>query len=402
MLQRTRDSSIHIHICEPVSKIPFTAFGHGGPAETTDLVQAIAPHTRRVHSLDVESGESSEEFVRAVMNLWLDDGSVRLPRSVVVYQSEKARDLFFEGSINRAVASLEESREVLQSSPGILQLYNVYLSWDNPSYHGLAELELGFPERTLVTIPEPQLASILSASPALAVLKLDNLIVTPVEGSSTSTPIILSCLKVLRVFLVSPQSTNLFLPLIRPSPTSPIQVSMAVTDFPEIYEETRRFFADSCITALHCHALDTFDSAMSLLQLVFSSLYHLSTLVLSGFDLHHLAFQINQTFSQPTSFVCRPAIVLLACRVTFEGLDSLILRHGVRDLRLEHCRSIGPGVFRITLRSIQASLLEVYPDLRCSISDAMDSTSKLPCRTMLGRPAVWQSSQIVNRLMAGW
>ncbi|KAG8722722.1 hypothetical protein FRC08_012601 [Ceratobasidium sp. 394] len=375
MLECTQGIPFYLHVYEP----RLAGFG----IEVTEKMQILAPHIRHVQALNIVSDEDYGDFVGTVLDLWFDNGGTELPKSLTVYRPHSGHLLNFAGEATTArLTGVSSAGAGVWSPFGILHLENVHMGWNNACYRGLTELELSFPSG-VVFISPPQFARVLSASPSLTILKLGNLAVIPGGDWSLAAPMALNCLKVLRIS--NPLELNLvqFLPLIS-LPASVLEIGVITTSFDDIREALADFFMGTQLTTLYCYSHHAPGSATWLLHLGFTSPRRLDTIVLHGFELYGSpADAASQVPFEPVLPTHQTTVILLECRIEPATLINLIAKHRIRDLHLERCVSTWQG----TVQDFRARLLEIYPDLQCSISD-VDSTHGIGCRTTFGRPVV--------------
>ncbi|KAG9085079.1 hypothetical protein FRC07_013464, partial [Ceratobasidium sp. 392] len=78
--------------------------------------------------------------------------------------------------------------------------------------------------------------------------------------------------------------------------------------------------------------------------------------------------------SQPPLLPRLPSILLLDCTITLEGVKTLIADYAIEEIRFERCKLLSEE--DKGLENTRKSLLEAYPELRCTISD-VPSTGQL-------------------------
>ncbi|KAG9120433.1 hypothetical protein FRC07_004080 [Ceratobasidium sp. 392] len=378
MLKRTRNSLIHVHAYDVDYKLPRHKSTADLETEIAKKMQLLAPYVPLIYALNLESPGSAPEFVRAVVNLWLINGW-RLPKSLAVVRPNCPRVLSFKrGGYDGAFIEPTDNGGPTQSFPGMLRLKDVYLDWDFISYHDLVDLRLSFHFMSPNSVPTRNFIKALSASPSLTTIKLVNFSVTPTEEWSIDKPVMLNHLKVFSV--VSLLSSSL-VPLLHTFalPDSPVEVNIEAGDIGTVRQDLERVFLNSQLSTLCLRFGELIHSALPLVRFLLSSLCNLDTLVLQSFCLNKYikASATVDAPPQPTPATYNPAVVLLKCRVTLRGLQGLIDYCQIRDLRLEQCLVYGAS--GPTVEEIRTSLMKVYPELQCSVSDT-DSTSHLSCR----------------------
>ncbi|KAG9120568.1 hypothetical protein FRC07_003883 [Ceratobasidium sp. 392] len=185
LLGHTRDSPILVHVSEPAN----------GTSEPTSVEQVekiidiLSPYVHRVRALDISSDDDFLRLVTQVSNLWLDHGNMNLSKSLAIYHpvGDYGLDLSKEEDEETAITQSENAEGILGSLT-TLHLKNADFWWDSCAYHGLVDLRLAFKpyDQSLGTW---QFAGILSASPRLAILKLENLAAYPEPDLGQPTPV---------------------------------------------------------------------------------------------------------------------------------------------------------------------------------------------------------------------
>ncbi|KAG8691241.1 hypothetical protein FRC09_011684 [Ceratobasidium sp. 395] len=250
------------------------------------------------------------------------------------------------------------------------------LPWDSSAYCNLVELKLQF-VHCKVSASESQLAALLSASPGLVTLKLAYIPVTRARGWTQPSPVQLNCLKVLDVVNMEAGSLELLLPLFA-VPESSDDLSVGVPFDQRLQNALETFFARSQITTLHCCRPNGRPApSLSLLR----SLACVETVLILDRLLLNENNDATSLEAPGLSLIPSliPNVILVSCKVTFEGLKDLVEAHQIRNLRLQLCRLIYSAKDSQSLEDIQASLLGMYPDLKVSIEDR-DSTYDHPVR----------------------
>ncbi|KAG8790327.1 hypothetical protein FRC12_012154 [Ceratobasidium sp. 428] len=371
LLSLSTSNPIHIHTTEP----PSEEGNEDDPCEHTCTHEAeaisttLGPHLLRVCTLEIISSSVCGKFVSSVLDLWFSRGSFGRLKSLLVDRPE-VRDPMWIPSSWEGILALNS-----------LRLADAMFDWTSNAYVGLVDLQLDFwYHGTFISMP--QLANILSASPALATLNLGYITINQVESWFQLSPIVMGCLKVLNLAKMHPDDTILLLSLI----TVPLRAELSIKHWAGTIIDNRllEFFARSKITTFYCHGGYI---AESWKHLFWSSLrFH--TMILSGFPLETTSF-VQPTAVSPSPVLPPPSCVtLLGCIVTFESLKCLIIGSGTRHLQLEQCATPTTLDLCQKITTIRESLLELYPDLCCSISD-IDSTEDLSCRTLLFDRPLW-------------
>ncbi|KAG8726808.1 hypothetical protein FRC12_023062 [Ceratobasidium sp. 428] len=340
------------------------------------VIPMLKPHIHRVRSLDLESYAYSTNFVASVLNLWLNHGNPQTARSLFIHRP------YFDGILSvdepkpgTRISQSKKAKQVLLSVT-TLHTSGSILPWDSSAYRDLVELKLQF-HRCEASASESQLAALFSASPGLVTLRLASLLVTRTQEWSQPAPVLLSRLNILDLVDIEPESLELLLPLIA-VPDSPDDLSVAVPFDSEPQTALEGFFARSRMTTLYCYHPYTYLAPRpSLLR----SLPHVETVLI----LHQLLFDgnDNSTNSEPsrspsTSLI--PNVIVVSCKVTFEGLKDLVAMHHIQNLRLQRCELPDSIKDSQSLEDIHNSMLRTYPNLKLSIEDD-DITWSHPIRT---------------------
>ncbi|QRV82173.1 F-box-like protein [Ceratobasidium sp. AG-Ba] len=214
LLERSRDTPIHIHICEPEIDSDDLLELSCLIQDAMHVIPMLEPHISRVRSIDFLALVDYTELLASTLDLWLESGSPTLVKSLIIFRPFCEYVAFIEPpkSSNEFTHGTNNSDEVLRSLR-ILQLRNVLIPGDSPAYQGLVDLRLDF-EASKVLLLANQLTTILAANPALIVLKLAYLTITPSEKGTQPTPRTLEHLQLLDIQRISPESLLFILPLI--------------------------------------------------------------------------------------------------------------------------------------------------------------------------------------------
>ncbi|KAG8766772.1 hypothetical protein FRC12_006665 [Ceratobasidium sp. 428] len=367
LLQRTRDSPIHVHLHEPEAEKIDNRLIPTPDHEVSKAITVLTPHIHRVCTLDIESYSYSRVFIRALLNLWLTSGSATLSKSLSVFRPSGEQLLYPYGrSKNGMLKSRSENANELLSSLSTLHLHRVKFDWHSGAYKNLIDLRLDLPCQN-APISVSDLAAILTSNPIISILKLGRLRVTSPEDWTPPAPISLKSLKVLNIANLQSDSLRLVLPLVA-LPSFPDKLSVGISVVDELQSELESFFVRSQMTTLYCRcsggsawrARKTFPC--------------LDTLILYQFVMtDEPAAEEGTASSQLIQYTPISSIILLSSIVSFTGLERFVTEHSVQHISLEKCEG--------DLEHIQNLMMESHPELNCSIS-SIDSTSRWPCRTM--------------------
>ncbi|KAG8790224.1 hypothetical protein FRC12_012469 [Ceratobasidium sp. 428] len=238
LLKRTRDVPIHAHVYEPPTSLPRLE------REASGL---LAPHAHRVRTVHVESYSFNQTFIRSILNLWLGHSNNKnILESLVIYQPYFTVRQNDEGT---TIARSERAKRTMAALT-TLQLQNVSFGWNSVAYHDLVDLRLAFTPGS-VSISILQLVEILSASPALATLRLEYLTIYQTEGWRQLAPIRMENLSVLNLIHMLPNCLRLLLPLISTT-TSLIEISLGIAADDQIRDELVAFLVRSGVNTLYC------------------------------------------------------------------------------------------------------------------------------------------------------
>ncbi|KAG8686526.1 hypothetical protein FRC09_014070 [Ceratobasidium sp. 395] len=366
LLERAKDKPLYIHLCEPEPE-------RTPDSDISKTISTITPHMHRVCSMDIQSYSLSRVFTCALLNLWLAHGSTTLSKSLSVYRPKGERLLYSCGDgKHRRLKYQSDSANGVLSSLTTLHLDRVKFDWDSPAYRDLIDLRLDLPSQS-PSISIPQLVTILTANPALSTLKLGRLKITSPEDWVPPAPVELNHLKVLNLIHLQPGSLRLLLPVISlPSASGELSVGLSLSGGSQ--DELENFLARSQMATLYCLCSE------STVRRTLVSLPCLDTLVLDHLEMsEEPAAEENVVASQPMQYSHISSVVLLSSVVNFTGLERFVTEHGVHTFSLEKCSVQKESSH--DLQAMRTSLLELFPELGCSISDT-DSTSRQSCRTM--------------------
>ncbi|KAG8784264.1 hypothetical protein FRC12_018859 [Ceratobasidium sp. 428] len=372
-LDRTKDHPIHIHVHEVDTNPPGTGFAR--KAEAEKVVELLEPHIHRVRALNVRSQSKFSAFTSTMLKFWLRRGNSRFSKSLIVSRPTANGLLHLHSSNKNKNEFSPNVRDVLLSL-NKLHLQSVMINWDSNTYQSLIDLRLDF-TKIRVSIPVSQFASILSASPAISTIKLGGINITGAEEWNNPGPIVLASLKVLKLFGMESHSLRIALSMIG-LPDSPVELSISFMGDSDMHDELMDFFRGARITTLHLRS----HKAGSGLSPACLPLSELHTIILEDHQwVLPLVRGSGPTSSQSTSLFPRLTAILLQCQIEFECLKLFVGSFGVQELRLEQC----VPAYRddLSLDAMGSLLLGEYPRIWCYVSDAIDSTFRLPCRTVL-------------------
>ncbi|KAG8796154.1 hypothetical protein FRC12_003745 [Ceratobasidium sp. 428] len=379
LLKRAKDTPIYVHVYEFYE--PDTTASN----QIDETLLLLEPHMHRVHTLDIFTNNADTSLIVRILNAWLNRGNKSLARSFTVGLLHRPGYLVLDNTVSGGqidITKTENGRDMLRSL-STLSLYGVVFDWNSTAYQGLVDLQLhGMRSDGCYTITTSQFATLLSANPALVVLKLGGLIsLCRTAGWDQPPPILMNHLSVLNLVMLDSDSSELVLSLISAS-SSLSEISLGVSVQPgHLNNELESFLLRSRITTLYCGAKS---------PLRFSSVYQLPprqlvpdlcNLVIGYLNIYPNTVptridQLNLPIVSPPHSL---KIILHRCMVTLEGLYNLVLSYGAQQLQLELCRA--EHEWEESLDDMKNKLLETHPQLQCRISDVA-STWELPCRTI--------------------
>ncbi|KAG8686452.1 hypothetical protein FRC09_014128, partial [Ceratobasidium sp. 395] len=392
LLERTRDSPIHIHIYEP----EYRNHEHTSPDKVERMLKILGPHMHRVYTLDIDSASFTLDITTHVLKLWLSHSNRGLTGSLLIYNigfdCPVLDYLVPDGGDNTSLVQwiVPDNPDHILRSLTTIHMASVLFGWNSSAYHGLVDLRVAGNLNSDNAISTSQFAEILSTSPALVVLKLKNLKISQPREWTQPAPMPMNHLSVLNLGRMLPNNgLNMLLPLVGLSQSLPdISVSVVLLH-DEKEDEFHAFLARSKITTLYCQYTLPLQPFQPLPQHL---IRNLRTLILSTVSITE-TFSMREIlpFSQPPTF--RPLnAILLGCVVSFEGLKEFVSSNDIQKLSLDRCVNSTGGSDRFghwqevhkKLHETQDQLMRIYPQLECSISEK-DSTSQWPCRTMFDR-----------------
>ncbi|KAG8691958.1 hypothetical protein FRC09_011494 [Ceratobasidium sp. 395] len=376
-LERSNGEPIHFHVYEPKQK-----FGHTPEVEIFRLRDFISPFASRISTLDVETVNPSQFFIQSAIRACIEGGFSAL-KDLRVSVPDSSHSVYLH--VREPVGKKARNHAI---SLRTLHLRNALFDLNGTSaiYRGLADFRLQGSGSAHIHIHLPQLANLFTQSPGLVTVKLSGIAVSDWRSSSDPPvlPVVLQSLEVLNLADLSSESLGLVLSLItQPNPAARLSVGLTFYEGQSdiVYEE---FFARCHIATIYHQS----DAECLLLRHIPPSI---AQLVVFQSDIsQHGALARTESFSGPTApFAYHVlSVTLLSCVVSVEGLVNLIADLDIQDLTLDRClvdRLMDlEGLIQHVSQDMVASLLEVYPNLICHISDE-DSTSHLPCRTMFDR-----------------
>ncbi|KAG8722328.1 hypothetical protein FRC08_003770 [Ceratobasidium sp. 394] len=357
LLDRSKNMPVHIHLYE---KTPRSAF----PDRVFGITQMLASHIHRVCTAFLQSNSHSPTLVVALLNLWLTGGSPTLVKSLIVHQPNASGPISINGSSVDALRSRPDNSEAVLGSLRKLHLKNIKFEWDSAAYHGLVDLQLDLP-CSFTRIPIPELVKILSANPALSILKLGSLEITTPKNWSRPAPIELHCLRVLNLHQIDAASLQLLLPSITLS-TPSVKICIGGTDFSRIHDELEDFVARSSVTELYCYndysrSFSTWQSLLGLpsgLRILGFRSFHMNGVPVRGAGMDN---------PQYLPAADRSSVLLLDCTANLKGLKILLAKHNIRSLHLERCK-VYDGRKHYS-GDLSISLSEAHSGLTCVVSD---------------------------------
>ncbi|KAG8699916.1 hypothetical protein FRC09_006284, partial [Ceratobasidium sp. 395] len=338
--ERAAGSPIYAHVDEPVL---YCEHEIQRPQEMTrKTLDLLAPHIRRINTLEIAACSGNGDFLSHVLNKWLDHGSIKSSNSLVVHVPPTSPVLLAPGANasdgDRIGITRSQNAEELLHLLGTLHLQNAYFDWSSSVYHGLVELQLGFncgyPDFPMISTS--QFTKILCASPALTTLKLDRLGIHQAGVGKEPAPALMGHLKTLNLVGMEPKSLALVLPLISLS-GSLAGISLGISLYNRVLGVLEEFLTRSRITTLYCK--DTGDDKHLGSPRLPSprSLNNIRALVLDtvGSSNMLLFVRADPPISRSPSFY-PPSVTILGA-MPLEDLEGFVSGYGIRELCLASC-----------------------------------------------------------------
>ncbi|KAG8775596.1 hypothetical protein FRC12_001402 [Ceratobasidium sp. 428] len=369
LLDRSKNASIDIHAFEPVKY----ASSHGPEGHTYEctvqaMVKLLVPHLHRLRTLIVVSARV-DGLTPAIFDQWSNHGCAGTPTSLSI-QRPQSRGILSVQSQGETSGNLERMLLAVNT----LHLDRVVLiDWASNAYRGLIDLRLEHSGLRNASISISQVFGILYSSPALHTLKLSYVEVHDPGDWAQPAPIIMGCLEVLTLTETEPAHAIPILSLITLSGLR-TEVSIMVDSSSGTDIRLVKFLARSKPAILYCYRRP-------------ASSYDWKCL-LQGLPLPHTLF-LESFRLRPQSWLEPPvklldllppvySVIFISCGVTLESLKELVILLETHDLCFHRCRVDDEHQ---NMESIQTSLLEVYSDLNCLVSDANPSKN-LGCNRM--------------------
>ncbi|KAG8792754.1 hypothetical protein FRC12_004981 [Ceratobasidium sp. 428] len=372
LLERSKDTPIHVHVIEaPEDSEEYgSSYEEACESLARGIVVELEDHVHRLCTLRIESDGTEGEFISAMFDEWaaLDNVGTLMSLSVIRPSSHGALPIPAPGETS-------DNLEKLLLPLNTLRLDCVTFDWASGAYRNLVDLRLSFFLRG-VRVSMPQLFSILSACPTLHTLKLKNLGVDGAKGWIQPDPITMRYLKVLGLVGQELGSASSVLSLIA-LPEYYAELSLGFPLSGKIDNQLVNFFTRSKLATLYCYCHT--DRRSHDWTYLLQHTPRFRTLVLEKFNLvGALKIQPDASYSLAELQSASHSVIFLRCGVDSKCLNELVVSSGIRDLRFELC-SVSKASGEI--EDLQASLLKICPELRCSLSDT-DSTKRLACRMM--------------------
>ncbi|KAG8770554.1 hypothetical protein FRC12_004192 [Ceratobasidium sp. 428] len=369
LLKRAGDSLIEIHLHEANA---FTS--RPTSMEKMDQTMSLlSQHLHYIFALDIDSTGCFPDFITRTLSTLFDRSGRDLLGSLTVAFPNADSVLSFSDTL---MTEPENAAEMLHSLDEI-HLENIYFDWDSKIYWNLADLRLVFGcDKGKSPISTLELTKILKASPELEILKLEGLEIRETEDLAGKTPIAMKHLSVLHLVNMDPDSLQLLLPLMTLSGPLP-EIVLGIAVGSQMQDEFEAFLVRSKITTLYC--LDQDDCYSGFFPLPSGQpLDDLRILVLDGLSIvETISRGANRHTSQLSAHPL--SVTLVDCTVDLGTLNALILDYDIQTLCFEVCQldPVAKHDFE-DLDGLRDSLLETFPELDCTISDA-DSTWNWVC-----------------------
>ncbi|KAG9122391.1 hypothetical protein FRC07_001267, partial [Ceratobasidium sp. 392] len=369
-LERAKNELVRLHLYEPKQQ-----YGYSHDVEAHRLRDFLAPYAPRISALDLHSLNRSQSLVHAVLGVCIEGGFSTL-QHLRICVPESSYHLYL--NIREPVGKKAKKHSIAIKS---LHLQNALFDWRSTIYHGLVDLRLQASDEAHMHVSLPDLANVFARSPALVTLKLSGVVIGSwFSDQDRPSPVILVALKVLNLVDLSPDNLRLVLSLIT-QPKASARLSTGLTFYENEPKLVYREFFERCHVSTLYHESD---AEYLQLEEIPRSVDRL-TVFKSDITQQPAIGQSGSLDSSALPSRHIPYVTLVSCVVTPEGLVSLIADIDIQVLRLDCCLMDrlmdSEGSIRYVAEDMITSLLEVYPNLICSISD-VDSTLHLPCRAM--------------------
>ncbi|KAG9111196.1 hypothetical protein FRC07_008079, partial [Ceratobasidium sp. 392] len=368
-LERAKNELVHLHLYEPKQQ-------YGSlDVEVHRLRDFLAPYAPRISALDLHSLNRSQSLIHSVLGVCIEGGFSTL-QHLRVRVPESIYHLYL--NIREPVGKKAKKHSIAIKT---LHLKNAVFNWKSTIYHGLVGLRLQAAGEAHMHVSLPDLANVFARSPALVTLKLSGIVIGNwFSDQDRPPPVVLESLEVLNLVDLSPDNLRLVLYLIA-QPKASARLSTGLTFYENEPKFVYREFFERCHVSTLYHESDA--EYLQLAEIPPS----IDRLIVFKSDVTQQP-AIGQSGSLDSSASAShhiPYVTLVSCVVTPEGLVSLIADLDIQVLRLDCCLidrlMDSEGSIHYVTEEITTSLLEVYPNLICSISD-VDSTLHLLCRAM--------------------
>ncbi|KAG8781558.1 hypothetical protein FRC12_021763 [Ceratobasidium sp. 428] len=253
-------------------------------------------------------------------------------------------------------------------------------------YHNLVDLRLEFAIPEEGEISMLQLANILAASPGLAILKLEEMTITPSDNWKAEKVVRLAHLELLYLKGLTYDSW-VALPLVLSLSDCPDTLEVGIHHGEgvrfELSQRVQDFLRGAHIKTLGICLLGTDDNpqwALSLPRIIPS----LENLILPSCNLLNLRGSeevVEELEANTIAPSCLPHLFLVSSNLDLGKLKSIVSVYRVGTLHLDGLfgsYGLDSGSSKAELRT---ALLESFPSLECTISDE-DTTRHWPCRRM--------------------
>ncbi|KAG8783563.1 hypothetical protein FRC12_019585 [Ceratobasidium sp. 428] len=384
LLERSKGLPVNLHIFHETSDSIITP--HWAFLWST-FIQAAGSQIR---TLEITCGNmSSIEPISSLLKDWLNLGALRTTNRLCL--SALSDD--YQVEQNLKLQSTGVHSDSLLRDLTTLHLTRVVIPWNNPAYHGLADLRLCFEND--IKIKDYELVGILAASPNLVTLQLYGLNAKR-SADWDHIPICPSNLETLCVGTSSVGSASTLLSTISLSGCSnDLSVGLHLPNPLKLTDQLENFFRDKRITTLSCSEFygpeNGFQWALSL-SVVIPSLQNLLLPITENeadcdwdeFPMVKPQGSINGSIaSTGGSLRHLPHLFIAQCPARLDILKSIVSAYSIQTLHI----STRTGWFgRSTdkpntdeLQEMRVALLKEFPELECIVS-SKDETESWPCR----------------------
>ncbi|KAG8736683.1 hypothetical protein FRC10_009046 [Ceratobasidium sp. 414] len=332
-LDRVNDAPLHIHIHERAC---------AKDEDIAQLVKFLSPHMKRLCTLYIDTECHSLDLFESTLACWLEYGQ---PGSIKTLVLRRPNPIPLLASLGpQMIQRLPRERlDGFLQPLRALHLHNVCMGWSASTAHqGLVELQV----ESLADVAGPtvgQFVAVLRGCPRLRKLKLARMNFRHEETEDVPS-VHLGHLEELNLLGANPSVLKLLLPTLEVG-AAPLAMSVALGEQASAFEELRTFFDRTNVCTLYLDARQ-----QDWVALLFTSLQHLRTLVVSNCALLHNAYTepALQVTPQPPAICAQlRSLSFIGCDLGLEPLQNMLKAHAALDIL---------GLWRCKLKTSDAEL----------------------------------------------